>query len=143
VIYIPEIEINFLAVLVASVVSMVVGFLWYSPFLFAKPWMKLSGMTKDKMAKANMTKTYGVSFVVAIVTAYVLAHVMGLSMNFYNYSGLMTGLSSAFWMWLGFVMPVQLTGWLFDGKALNLFLINTGYQLASLLAMGVVLGLWM
>ena len=138
----PEIEINFLEVLAASVVSMVVGFLWYSPLLFSKPWMKLSGMTKDKIAKANMTKTYGISFVVAIVTAYVLAHVMGLSMNFYDYSGLMTGLTSAFWMWLGFVMPVQLTGWLFDGKAFNLFLINTGYQLASLLSMGVVLGLW-
>src|SRR3989344_266635 len=131
-----EIEINFLAVLVAAVVSMIVGFVWYSPILFARPWMKLSGMTKEKIAKTDMTKTYGTSFVVAIVTAYVLAHVMGLSMNFYNYSGLSTGLTSAFWMWLGFVMPVQLTSWLFDGRSFTLFLINTGYQLASLLAVG-------
>lgn len=141
-IYLLEIEVNWLAILVAAVVSMVVGFLWYSPVLFAKPWMKLSGMTKDKIAKSDMAKTYGISFVVAIVTAFVLSHVISLSMNFFHYSGLSTGLNSAFWMWFGFVMPVQLTSSLFDGRSFNLFLINTGYQLASLLAMGLVIGLW-
>jgi len=139
----PEIEINWLAVLVAGVANMMVGFLWYSPLLFAAPWMKLSGMTKEKIAKSNMTKTYGVSFLVGLVTAFVLAHVMGLSMNFFHYSGLSTGINTAFWMWLGFIMPVQLTSWLFDGRSFTLFLINTGYQLAALVAMGIVIGLWM
>ena len=139
----PEIEVNWLAVLVAGVMSMMVGFFWYSPLLFAKPWMKMSGMTKEKIAKSNMTKTYGISFVVGLVTAFVLAYGMGLSIDFFHYSGLLTGISSAIWIWLGFVMPVQLTSWLFDGKSFSLFLINTGYQLSSLIVMGVVIGLWM
>ena len=137
-----NIEVNYLAILVAGVATMVVGFLWYGPMLFAKPWMKLMGHTKETMEKekANMGKTYGTSFVLALVTAYVLSHVMSLSQNFYHYDAVMTGLTSAFWMWLGFIMPVQATDVLFGSKKFKLFMINTGYQLASVLVMGVVLG---
>jgi len=138
-----NVEVNYVAVLVAGVAAMAVGFLWYGPMLFAKPWMKLMGHTKETMeaGKKDMGKTYGVSFVLALVTAYVLSHVMGLSQSFYGYDAVMTGLTSGFWMWLGFIMPVQATDVLFGGKKWKLFGINTGYQLASVLVMGVVLGL--
>ncbi len=138
-----NVEVNYTAVLLAGVASMIIGFLWYSPMLFGKKWMTLMGLTKEKMedAKAEMGKTYGISFVLALVTAYVLSHVMTLSENFYQYSPMQTGLISAFWMWLGFIMPVQTTEVLFGGKKWELFAINTSYQLASLLAMGVVLGM--
>lgn len=138
-----NIEVNYLAVLLAGVATMVVGFLWYGPMLFAKPWMKLMGYTAESIKKeqANMGKTYGISFVLALLTAYVLSHVMVLSENFYGYAPVMAGLSSAFWMWLGFIMPVQATDVLFGSKKFKLFVINTGYQLASVLVMGVVLGL--
>lgn len=137
------VEINYLAVLFAAIAAMVVGFVWYGPMLFAKEWMKLMGHTAETMkgAKDEMMKLYGISFVLALVTAYVLAHVMFLSENFFQYPSLQTGLTSAFWMWLGFVMPMQATDVLFGGKKVKLFAINTGYQLVSLLAMGVVLGL--
>ena len=138
-----NVEVNYLAVLVAGVVSMGVGFFWYSPTLFGKPWMKLMGFTKETMAgaKKEMGKMYALSFVATLVMAYVLVHVMTFSENFYHYSSVQTGLTSAFWVWLGFVAPVQMTDVLFGGKKWNLFFINTGYQLASLLAMGVTLGL--
>lgn len=136
-----NIEVNYLALFLAGVASMVVGFVWYSPLLFAKPWMKLMGYTAESMeaAKKAMGKTYFISFLATLVSGYVLAHVMVMSENFFHYDRLSTGLISAFWMWLGFVAPVQMTDVLFGNKKLQLFLINTGYQLASLLAMGVVL----
>ncbi len=138
-----NVEVNYLAVLLAGVASMVVGFVWYGPMLFAKPWMKLMGHTAETMKKeqAKMGQTYGLSFVLALVMAYVLSHVMALSENFFHYPVLQTGLTSAFCMWFGFVMPVQMTDMLFGSKKGKLFLINTGYQLVSLLAMGIVLGL--
>ncbi len=137
-----NVEVNFLAVLLAAVASMALGFLWYSPTMFGKPWMKLMGLTNESLKKAQkeMGKLYGVSFVLALVTAYVLSHVMTLSGNFYNYTRVMTGLTTAFWMWLGFIMPVQLTDQIFGAKKWKLFGINTGYQLASLVVMAVVLG---
>lgn len=136
------IEINMIAVLLAAVAAMGVGFLWYSPLLFAKPWTKLMGYTQKDFEKEQkkMGMMYSLSFVFALITAYVLSHVMALSMNFYNYPAIQTGLTSAFWMWLGFVTPIQATDVLFGGKSWKLFYINTGYQLASLLAMGLVVG---
>lgn len=105
--------------------------------------MKLMGYTKESMeaAKKEMGKTYAISFVLSLVTAFVLSHVMTMSQNYFGYPRLQTGLTSAFWMWLGFIMPVQTTEVLFGGKKWDLFAINTSYQLAALLAMGMVLGL--
>lgn len=101
------------------------------------------GYTKESMAKTQkaMGPWYALSFVVALVTAFMLAHVMALSENFYGYPPVMTGLTTAFFMWLGFVAPVQLTDVIFGNKKWQLFVINTGYQLTVLLAMGLVIGL--
>lgn len=138
-----EVEVNFIAVLLAAVVNMAIGFVWYSPVMFAKKWMKLMGYTTESMKKdqKEMGKWYGLSFLVALVTGYVLTHVMVLSENFFHYPMLQTGLTTAFWMWLGFVMPVQLTSTIFSKeKNLELFAINTGYQLLAMLAMGITVG---
>lgn len=137
-----NVEVNYLAVLVAAVVSMVVGFIWYGPLL-GKQWMKERGLSASNMkaAQKEMGKLYGLSFVVSLITAYVLSHVFFLSQNFFDYSPLMGGLTTAFFMWLGFVMPVQVTATIFsDKKNWTLLMIDTGYQLAALLAMGVVIG---
>ena len=138
-----NIEVNLVTLLVAVVASMLIGFLWYSPMLFAKPWMKLMGITQQDMkgAQNGMVKMYAISFFAALVTAFVLSHVVAMSEKFFGSSPLETGLNSAFWMWVGFVAPVQLTDVIFGGKKWKLFAINTGYQLASLLVMGVVIGL--
>ncbi len=48
----PPVDINYWAVLVAAVVSMVIGALWYSPVLFGKLWMKYSGLSDKKLAEA-------------------------------------------------------------------------------------------
>lgn len=137
-----NVEVNYLAVLVAGIVSMVVGFVWYT-VLFSKPWIKEMGYTKESMekARAKMGKMYVLSFVLSLLMAYVLFHIMTFSGSFYHYPKVMTGLTSAFWIWLGFVMPVQATDVIFGGKPWKLFWINTGYQLASLLGMGVTIGL--
>ena len=139
-----DVDVNYVAVILAVVVSMVVGFLWYSPFLFGKQWQKLHGWSdadlKGKQKEAG--KAYAMSAIFALITAYMLVHVMALSENFYHYSAMKTGLTSAFSMWLGFVMPVQATHTLFsEDKKWNLFLIDTGFQLVSLLAMAKVLAL--
>lgn len=137
------VEVNYLAILLAGVASTVVGFVWYSYALFAKPWMKLMGYTKESMAKDQkaMGPMYALSFVLSLVTAYLLAHVMAMSKEVIGNPDLTTGLMTAFFMWLGFIMPVQATDVIFGKKPWKLFYINTGYQLASVLVMGVVIAL--
>ena len=135
--------INPLGVLVAALATMVVGFVWYSPLLFARPWMRLMGYDPDDRAKvAEMQqgsgKLYGLSFVASLVSAVVLAKVIDISSVNSVYYGMKVG----FGVWLGFVATVQLTGTLFGKQPLKLFLINTGYQLVCYLAMGGILAKW-
>jgi hypothetical protein len=135
-------EVNYFAVLVAAIVSMIAGFVWYHPAVLGKPWMKLSGHSADslKAEQKKMGKYYGLSFILALISAYVLYHVMVMSENFFGYPMVQTGITSAFWMWLGFIMPVQATDQIFGKKNWKLFGINTGYQLVALLLMGLVIG---
>ena len=135
--------INFWSVLVAAVATMVLGFLWYSPFLFANPWMRLMGVDPNDKAKlAEMQKgagkLYGLAFVASIISAVVLAKIIAItSVNTIPY-----GMKVGFAVWLGFVTTVQLTGALFGKQPSKLYLINTGYQLVCYLVMGAILAAW-
>ena len=137
------IGINFWAVLAAAVATLVLGFLWYSPILFANPWMRLMGIDPNDKAKlAEMQKSagklYGLAFVASIVSAIVLAKFMVIT----TIHTIPYGMKVGFAVWLGFVTTVQLTGALFGKQPSRLYLINTGYQLVCYLAMGAILAVW-
>ena len=136
--------VNLLAVLVAALASMVLGFLWYGP-LFGKPWMALMGFSKDSMDKAKakgMTMNYVLMAVGSLVMAYVLSHVTSFAMAYMQVSGYMAGLSSGFWTWLGFIAPVVMGAQLWEGKPWKLYPITAGYYLVSLMIMGAILASW-
>jgi hypothetical protein len=142
-----EIPINYLAVLAAAISNMVLGFLWFGP-VFGKAWTNAMGWTEAEMAagrekmKKEGWKTYAVQAIGALVMAYVLSHVLVFASTYMQVSGWQAGLSSAFWMWLGFVAPVTVGTVLWDGKPWKLWFITAGYYLAALLVMGVILALW-
>lgn len=139
-----NIQINLVALIVAGIASMAVGFLWYSPVLFAKPWMKLMGYTSEGMKdmQKKMGPMYGLSFVATLVTVFVLIHSTTYAASYLSNMGKMAAyLMTAFWTWIGFVAPVQMTDVIFGSKKWKLFAINTGYQLVSLLVMAVILAL--
>jgi hypothetical protein len=140
----PQVPINYLAVLVAAIASMVVGFLWYGP-LFGKLWMKLSGKTKESMDEAKkkgMTKAYVLMFVGSLVMAYVLANALVFASSYLQVSGVSAGLMSGFFNWLGFIAPVTLGMVLWEGKSWKLWVLHNGHELISLCIMGVILALW-
>jgi hypothetical protein len=134
---------NVAAVLVAAVATMIVGFLWYSPMMFSKPWCEAMGIDlNDKAKMEEMKKSvgpmYGLAFLATLLAAAVLLKfltVMGIMSPLY-------GMKVAFAAWLGFVATVQFTDMLFTRKPLKLFLINTGYQLVCYLVMGAILAVW-
>jgi hypothetical protein len=135
--------ISLWSVLAAAVATMVLGFLWYSPLLFARPWMVLMGYDPDDKAKlAEMQKgagkMYGLSFLASLVSAGVLAKIVAIT----TVSSPLYGMKVGFAIWLGFVTTVQLTNVLFAKQPFKLYLINTGYQLVCYLAMGAILAVW-
>ena len=51
-------SVNLGAALGAAIAAMVIGFLWYWPFLFAKPWLTAMGYDPNDKAKlAEMRKS--------------------------------------------------------------------------------------
>ncbi len=129
-----DIEINYVAVLVAAVVNMVLGAFWYGP-AFGKKWMALSGMSADKIEKdkSGMKKLYLGAFLVSLLMAYTLAWFVGVAdtMN----AALMTG----FWLWLGFIATVTASDVLWKGEPKELWMLDNGYRLLAMLAMSAVL----
>ncbi len=65
-------EINFLAILVAALSTLAVGFIWYNPKVFGTIWMKESGMTEDDMKGSNMPKIFALTFIYSIMLALIM-----------------------------------------------------------------------
>lgn len=138
---VSDVSVNWIAVLAATASNMVLGGLWYGPLL-GKKWMKAMGMDPNmKMdaaakKKGNMAMMWMVPL--ACVTAYVLAH-------FIDYTASITatdGMQCAFWLWLGFQVPLLLQGKIFENKKWELIWINGSYQLVALLIQGAILATW-
>ena len=58
-----ETSVNYFAVLVAALVTFVIGGIWYSPAVFGKAWMQENGFTEESLKNRNMAKIFGLSFV--------------------------------------------------------------------------------
>jgi hypothetical protein len=140
--YFMQVDVNYIALLVAVIANIALGFVWYGP-LFGKSWMHMTGLNMETI-NANKAKgmgtSYGLMTLGSILMAYVLYHVMVFGAAFTNTSGVTAGLSAAIWAWLGFVAPVTLGTVLWDGKPWKLWFINAGYYFVALILMGIIFG---
>src|SRR3989338_2061123 len=135
-----EVVINYLAVLAAAALYMVIGGLGYSPLLFQKMWLKWANINMKDMKKMRFTAVQAMSMAagMSLILAYVLAH-------FVDYAGATTvagGLAAGFWIWLGFVATFTANDVFFQNGSPKVYALNNAYYLISLLLMGVVLAVW-
>ncbi len=136
-------SLNWLAVLVAGLSTMAIGFLWYSPILFARPWMREMGYNPDDKERVKeMQKSAGPAYGGSVFAGLLSAFTLALILHGLRAEDLHFGLMASFHIWLGFVATVQFTSALFTRQSMKLFAINTGYQLVCYLAMGTILTLW-
>lgn len=136
-------SLNLLAILVAAISTVILGFLWYSPLLFAKPWTREMGYDLNEKAKmGEMRKSAGPAYAGSLVASLLSAFTLALILHGMRAESLNFGLMASFHIWLGFVATVQFTGALFAKQSMKLFSINTGYQLLCYLVMGAILVLW-
>lgn len=133
----PTVEINFWAILLASLMNMIVGGLWYSLNLFGRPWMRYIGKTEEEL-KGGAAPGYVGMTLASVVMAYVLAHFV----SFADATSLSQGAVVGLWAWIGFVATSMSGDWLFAGRPRGLYFINVGYYLAALPLMGALLAVW-
>jgi len=143
----PAIHLNWLAIGAAVVSNIVIGLLWYGPLL-GKAWMRETGVSPDhKPDPAAIKRSMLLMMVGAFLTAWVLAHTVAIwRPSTWNAgtdaANAVYGLSSAFFTWIGFFVPVLLAGVAWENKSWKLFGINAGYHLVALLAAAMILAYW-
>lgn len=124
-------QLNWVAVVVAAIVNMIIGSLWYSKLLFAAQWSKLTGQKDMKGVQGAMVWMVVVSLVEAAILAWVI--------KMTGTVGVTGGLKVGFLTWLGFIVTTSASEIIFEKRPMKLYRINMGYQLVAFLIMGAVI----
>jgi len=133
--------INYIAVVLATLSSMVVGAIWYTPKVFGNYWMKQAGITPSGNAK-DAIRPIVVTLIVSFVTAWVLAGAVWISFQFYDGSFLVNALVTGAILWAGFTAARFITHDQFDKRTTGLTVLNCAHELVTILIMAVIIGVW-
>jgi Protein of unknown function (DUF1761) len=132
--------IHWLPVIVSAIAVFAIGALWYSPMLFGKAWVKAHGHTQERIAamRADMGRSYGVSFLCYVVMAATMAILIIRMEVIYVRGGVKLGALIG----VGFAATIGLTANMYSEKRLAAWLIDAGYQIVYLMVMGAILVAW-
>ncbi|MGE3954547.1 MAG: DUF1761 domain-containing protein [Parachlamydiales bacterium] len=131
-------NLNYFPIIVAAIIYVVIGAIWYSPAVFGKLWMQWSDCDPDACKGKRAVVAWVGSFVVGLVVAW------GLSVLIHNlgYTTFIAGGYVGILAWAGFVMTTQFGGVLWGGKHLFVWLIHAGCSLITLWVMGGIIASW-
>ncbi|MCH8905275.1 MAG: DUF1761 domain-containing protein [Bacteroidetes bacterium] len=128
-------NINWLAVLVATLSTMLIGFLYYSPWSFGNVWMKAAGFTEEDL-KGTSPMIYVKTLLLSGLTAVALALFIQADPSLYQ--GIKIGVIAG----ACFGCTATVTNALFDRKSLVYFMIISGHIMLNFIAIGAILGAW-
>lgn len=126
--------VNYWAVLVAALAHFIIGMVWYSPLLFGKMWMELSGAADLKPSPKDLV----MALFSSLILAYVLANVVFLAGARTILDGAVVGIMVE----VGFIATLLLGDMIFEKKPFKLFLLRNGYNLLALAVAGAILAVW-
>jgi hypothetical protein len=133
--------INYLPILVASLVSFAISSLWYSPMLFGKEWLALRKISETEIADIQargVWKSYLAQFIMTLITFSVLAFVVSMAETRSSSDDAFLGLLA----WLGFIVPISLSSWLWKKESFTLVMIDAVNNLIVLTIGGAIIGAW-
>ena len=158
-------DVNFLALLVAALSTLVVGFVWYNPKVFGTIWMNESGITEEKMKGANMAMIFGMAVVYAFFISFILQmltiHQFGAlgmiggdpSVAKPSYEAFMSDYGDAFRTFkhgalhgfmtgLFLAIPIIGTNALFERRSWKYTLVSGGFWVVCFMIMGGIICAW-
>ena len=163
--------LNIYAALVAGLVPMIIGFIWYNERVFGKKWMRVAEMTDEKMEGANMALIFGLSYVFSVFLAAGLftitvhqTHIMSILANeagigdpnseisqWYadfmdqygdNFRTFKHGMFHGAMGGLLFALPILGVNALFERKGFAYIAINVGFWIVCMMLMGGIVCAW-
>jgi hypothetical protein len=133
-------EINYWAVILATLSTMLVGAVWYTPRVFGTAWMRLAKVEPQGGRSAVVPLV--VTLVVSFLSAWVLAGAAYIAWQFYGGSFLWSSLATAAFLWVGFTAARLVTHDAFEGRPAALTVMNVAHELVTFLVMALIIGVW-
>ncbi len=127
--------LNWLAILVATLVGFALGGIWYGP-IFGDAWLAALGKTADQIQPS--ATPFVISFFTSLVTAIVLA----MFISALNISTLGGGVTIGLLVGIGFIATAMASDSAFGDTGLKLWLIQSGYRVLYSVLMGAILAVW-
>ena len=129
--------VNYLAVVVAAVVALVIGFIWYSPRVFGTRWMAYLGTTQAQLGNPGPTGM-AVGVVASLINAWVIA-VLALNLGAKSVTdGIMLGIL----VWLGFMATITAAQISFEKKSWGLWALNNAHNVIVQVIMAAIVTVW-
>lgn len=125
---------NWLAIIIAALANMVIGFLWYGNFAFGKSWVQLSGRSMGEGQRPG--PLYALTIVGAVVQAIAMSWFAAQTGANSGSAGALLGL----FVGLGFIAPAMFADVLFAGRPARLYAITAGYQVFAAVVQGTIIG---
>lgn len=128
----PGVGINWWALLMAALVNIAIGAVWFSPRLFG------ARKAQVKAAQPRGVLTYTAIMVASLIQTWIFVHFVRYAGSITFWEGVVTG----FWLWLGLVVITGLIYHLFENRNRKLWRIYAGYFLLTMLINGGLLAAW-
>lgn len=133
--------INIWAVLVATLSTFLVGWLWYGP-LFGEKWMNTVGLSEEQIKSGDMGKIFGFAFLFELIMALNLAVFLTGSPEADEMMNAQMGAFYGFLVGFGWVFFALAVNSLYEQKSWKYIFINGGYWTVTFTVMGLILGAW-
>ena len=134
------VHVTYLPVIVAAVVVFVLGWLWYSPLLFYKPWMRLRGM--DPVAAMAGAKMPAGKLLIELVRCLVLAYVIARLVALLGVGSWMGAVHLGLFLWIGFPVILLTGSVLWENTLWKVAAIHAGDWLVKMLVIPIIVSVW-
>jgi len=130
-------SVNWLAVLVSTIIYFMLGALWYSPALFANSWMKLRKISEEEIGDPNP-----IIFLYSFILQFIAVASLALFMTAMGIVLAKHGAIVGFGAGAGILFTLAGTTGIFSETPFRLHLIDNGYHVIGLTLAGLILGWW-
>lgn len=124
-------SVNYLAVLIGGIASLVVGFVWFLPQIFGNQWMQEIGKTQAEIEEGANPILFAYAFAAGLILALMIALLGVDSVGEGIQFGVIIAIAASMYQAMNFI---------FEGRSRTLWLIYFGYALVLGIVIGAILG---
>lgn len=129
--------LNWLAVLAATVVAMVIGSIWYTPGVFGRAWMKSIGVKEKDFMNGSMQP-----IIFAVVSSFVTAVALGVLLQVLQLTSVWQGATFGIMVAVGFLATNKIMQAQFEKRPLSYNVVTSGADIVTFAVIGAILAVW-